>query len=127
MTKTVARAKIASLRIFSAVSDPIRASPLIKLRRGSRCENGITHFTLPCRGRVAHRRCAEWGRAILRRGSVCPYPRASLANLPCRGRWEEVPLRAAASPAGEAEKPMVNRALTSALHAMQALLRVAPL
>ena len=92
MTKTVARAKIASLRIFSAVSDPIRASPLIKLRRGSRCENGITHFTLPC-----------------------------------RGRWEEVPLGAAASPAGEAEKPMVNRALTSALHAMQALLRVAPL
>src|ERR1700733_14349873 len=85
MTKTVARAKIASLRIFSAVSDPIRASPLIKLRRGSRCENGITHFTLPCTGRVAHRRCAEWGRAILRRGSVCPYPRASLANLPPAG------------------------------------------
>ena len=66
----------------------------------------------------------------MRSCAVAPFALpASFARepLPCRGRWEEVPLGAAASPAGEAEKPMVNRALTSALHAMQALLRVAPL
>jgi hypothetical protein len=36
-----------------------------KLGREARRENGIA-FTLPCRGRGAHQRCAGWGRTIVK-------------------------------------------------------------
>jgi hypothetical protein len=50
-------------------------------------------FTLPCRGRVAHRRCAEWG-ARRCRESQRAYarfhpnpPRFARRPSPSRGRW----------------------------------------
>jgi len=59
----------------------------------TRREHGIAFFTLPWRGRVAHRRCAGWGARRCRESQrACARfhpipPRFARRPSPSRGRW----------------------------------------